>query len=110
MRDLGVAIFLAAITGVFVVALFLLVCRKYEEGLLGNLGLGALAFACAIVLWDALRGRLELPQPLYCLLIVAFAVVLLRHAYRFAMFHWHGYFGWSPPADMKRAPAADGGQ
>src|SRR5690349_21753991 len=107
MRDLGVAFFLAANAGAFVVALFLLFCRKYEEGLTGNVALSALAVASAITLWDAMHGRLELPSPLYCLLIVALVGVLMRHAYRFAMFHWHGHFGWKPPADMARTRAAD---
>lgn len=97
---LGELLFLAIVVMVAMLALFFIVCRKYEEGVVGNLFLGLLIIACGVIVLDAFRGKLELPAPHYYMLIVGMAVFMLRHAWRFAMFHWHGYFGWKRPADM----------
>lgn len=107
MTQVGVGVFVVAIAVMFLCAMFLLGCRRYEEGITGNLGLSLLTIACAVVLYDAWKGELELPAPVYCLMILAAAIVLARHTYRFAMFHWHGHFGWSRPADMRRGPTSD---
>jgi hypothetical protein len=97
----GPLLFIAALAAILLLCIFFIVCRRYEDGLVGNLALGGMAFACSILLWEAVRGELKMPDPEYCLLIVASAVFLLRHAWRFAMFHWHGHFGWRRPSDNK---------
>lgn len=95
----GEILFTFALALILLLSVFMIVCRRYEDGIVGNVALGLLAIASSVALWDALHGELELPQPVYRLAIVAFALFLLRHTYRFAMFHWHGAFGWKRPSD-----------
>lgn len=97
--EFGELILMLAIAAILLLAVFFIVCRRYEDGLVGNLALGGMAGACALILWDAWRTTLEVPSPEYCLLIASVAVFFLRHGYRFAMFHWHGRFGWSKPRE-----------
>lgn len=98
-------VFVLAVSVIALTACFFIACRKYEEGLVGNLFLGLLVIACVAVLVDATMGRLELPAPLFRLIIICAAGFMARHGYRFAMFHWHGWFGWKPPADMEARAA-----
>lgn len=102
---LGMGVFLVAIVLITVLAAFFLVCRKYEEGIVGNLVLGFIILACGMILADAWHGQLQLPEPHFCMLILAMVAFIARHAYRFAMFHWHGWFGWRRPADMPQQDA-----
>ena len=95
----GVVLFVLSLAAILLLAVFFVICRRYEDGLVGNLALGGMAIACGILLWDALAGTLQPPAPLYSLLIVSLAIFMVRHAYRFAMFHWHGAFGWTKPND-----------
>lgn len=96
----GEGIFVLALVALLLLCVFFIVCRRYEDGLFGNLALCGMALACGILLWDAAQGQLKLPAREYCLLIVCAALFLVRHAYRFAMFHWHGAFNWKPPRDF----------
>lgn len=100
----GLFIILLAVLAMLMCAFFFIVCRKYEEGIVGNLFLGLMFIAALVILWDIhvrpISVTLErLPEPAWLLLIVCAAMFMLRHAYRFAMFHWHGHFGWRPPKD-----------
>lgn len=95
----GGVVFVLALVLILALSVFLVVCRRYEDGIVGNVALGLLAIACGIALWDAYKGALELPQPVYRLAILAFAMFMARHAWRFAMFHWCGAFGWRRPRD-----------
>lgn len=97
--EMSVLFFVAALLALLLIAGFFIVCRRYEDGLVGNLALLAIVLTSACGLADAWRGVLELPSPTFCVLIEAGAVFLLRHAYRFAMFHWHGKYGWLRPRD-----------
>lgn len=90
----GVPVVLFALAAVLILAGFFIACEWYEEGLVGNAALGGAALACALLLWDFVRGRLELPSPTWCLLIVCLALFILRHAWRFAMFRWHPRIDW----------------
>jgi hypothetical protein len=94
-------LFLFAVLTIAICALFFIVCRKYEEGLVGNFFLGLLIVACSVMLWDAWRG-IYLEHLVARVIVVCLAVFMARHGYRFAMFHWHGFFGWTPPADPGR--------
>lgn len=102
----GVLLFLGVVMMVALLSVFFIVCRKYEEGVLGNFVLGFIIVFCAMILADACTGALVLPAPHYVGLIIAMGGFLARHAYRFAMFHWHGYFGWKRPGDMPQAQDA----
>ena len=95
----GLAVFIGSIAVLLVLSLFFIGCRRYEDGIVGNVALGFLCIACGVVLWDAWEGRLQIPAPPYLLIILCVAVFMARHAWRFAMFHWHGWFGWRPPRD-----------
>lgn len=95
----GVFAFIAAVVVILLCSLFFIGCRRYEDGVVGNFALGFLAIACGVILWDAFNDRLELPAPPYLLMIVSFGAFMMRHAWRFAMFHWHGWFGWARPRD-----------
>lgn len=97
--NLGNAVLVFALVVMLVVAVFFVFCRRYEEGIGGNIALGLLAIVCGVLLCDVLRGTFEPPSPAWTLVIVCAAYLLMRHAYRFAMFHWHGAFGWSRPRD-----------
>lgn len=98
---LAKGVFIAAIILIMVLAAFFMVCRKYEEGWVGNLALGIfIEIACGLTLADAWFDKLELPEPHYYMLILGLVIFFARHAYRFAMFHWHGWFGWKRPVDM----------
>lgn len=103
---LGMGVFLTAVIIIMVLAAFFLVCRKYEEGVLGNLMLSLLILAGGLILADAWHGKLELPAPHVYLLLLCMVAFIARHAYRFAMFHWHGWFGWNRPADMRQQDIA----
>lgn len=96
----GEIVFVLALVALLLLCVFFIVCRRYEDGILGNLALCGMAIACGIALWGAAQGELKLPPREYCLLIVCAAIFLVRHAYRFAMFHWHGHFGWGRPRDF----------
>lgn len=97
---LGLVVFIAAVFLMMVLALFFIVCRKYEEGVLGNLVLGLTIIACGLILADAWNRQLMVPEPHVYLLVLCMGAFIARHAYRFAMFHWAGWFGWKRPADM----------
>jgi hypothetical protein len=102
---LGGIMFVLALVLILALSVFLIVCRRYEDGIVGNIALGLLAIACAIALWDAYAGVLEVPQPVYRLAIMAFALFMARHTWRFAMFHWCGAFGWRRPSDCEAQPS-----
>lgn len=96
----GTALLVLSLAALFLTALFFIICRRYEDGIVGLPALLGVGGASGLMLWDWWRGVLIIPQPEVCLLIVCAAVFLLRHGYRFAMFHWHGKFGWGRPRDF----------
>lgn len=95
----GEIVFVLSLALILVLSLFLVFCRRYDEGVVGNPALWLIVIVSAIALWDARAGALELPQPMYRLVIIALAVFMARHTWRFAMFHWCGFFGWRRPSD-----------
>lgn len=98
----GNAVLILALAAILLMALFFVFCRRYEDGVVGNVALVFMSIACGILLWDAWRDRFVPPDPVWCLLVLCFAIFQLRHGYRFAMFHWHGFFGWRKPQDHGR--------
>ena len=101
---MGLLVIICAVVAMLTCAFFFIVCRKYEEGIFGNLFLGLMIIAAVMILYDMYTRPLpeimaRLPEPPWLLLIACAAAFILRHAYRFAMFHWHGHFGWRPPKD-----------
>lgn len=101
--EFGTILILAVVALVMVISLFLVVCRKYEDGIVGNIFLILAVVAAGIILFDAWKSEIMLPDKPWLLLILCLSVILARHAWRFAMFHWHGWFGWAPPPDISRA-------
>lgn len=104
----GEVLLVIALASILVLALFFVFCRRYEDGIFGNLSLCGMAGACAVAIQDTVNGELEVPPPMYCLLILCCAIFMARHAFRFALFHWHGRFGWRRPADRVAAGARTG--
>lgn len=101
---LAILILALAILSMGVCAFFFIFCRKYEEGIFGNLNLGFMILAVGVILVDMLGQSpssimASLPEPPWLLLILCSSLFMLRHAWRFVMFHWHGHFGWRPPKD-----------
>jgi uncharacterized membrane protein YeaQ/YmgE (transglycosylase-associated protein family) len=88
------------LVALLLLCVFFIVCRRYEDGLIGNLALGVVGTVAFLMLLSALHGDLQLPPPEVYVLIVSMTVFMVRHAYRFAMFHWHGHFGWGKPRDF----------
>ncbi len=89
-----------SIACMMVLAVFFVVCRRYEDGIVGNIALGVMGFVlCPLLLWDAMRGTLEVPSPVICLLIASVALFMVRHAWRMVMFHWADRLGWAKPRD-----------
>jgi len=101
VTNLGNLVLIASLAVILMTALFFVFCRRYEDGMLGNAALVFMSIACGILLWDAWEGGFVPPDPEWALLTLCCAVFLLRHWYRFVMFHWHGAFGWQPPKDHR---------
>lgn len=96
----GGMVYVTALVALLLLCVFFIVCRRYEDGIVGNLALGIVGVVCVLQLLDAAHGELKLPPPDVYVLLIALAVFMVRHAYRFAMFHWYGSFGWSRPSDF----------
>lgn len=102
MNLLGVS-FVIAVALILAIAVFFILCRRYEEGYLGNIALGLLVvIPCAIILWEVHQRTWVRADPVVEWLVIGLVAVIARHAYRFVMFHWAGKFGWKRPQD---APA-----
>lgn len=80
-----------------VIAGFLAWCEKYEDGLTGRIALGGIAAACVIILIGHFRGvvNYDYIPPEMTLLLACIAWFLIRHAYRFARYTFHGKYGWT---------------
>lgn len=98
----AVVVMLVALLGA---AVFFLVCRRFEEGLVGNFSLGFVVLPAVLaLLLDVWNGRLHMPDPAWCFVLAGVTIFLLRYAYRTIAFHWAERLGLRRPRDV---PAAD---
>lgn len=69
---------------VMIFAGFLMVCPKYQDGIVGRLGLGALCFVSGIILIRAYEGYPFIPSASEIGLMIGLVIFLGWHCFRFA--------------------------
>ncbi len=98
LQDWKLIVIVAAFC-ILALAAFFMICRRYEDGIVGNIALGLMGVTCGLILVDAWRDTLVVPEPTVCLLILCVAVFMLRYAWRVVMFHWADRMGFAKPRD-----------
>lgn len=79
---------------IFVIAIFLALSNKYEDGIIGNAALGGMALAAAAPLYESFVGSDYEFLPTTALLYASLALFLIRHAWRFICWSSRGNHDW----------------
>lgn len=87
-------IVLASAVVIFCVSVYLALNQRYEDGIVGNLALGAMAISSGCPVYEIYKGEDYQFLPTTALMYAAFAAFLLRHAYRFARWAHSGEGEW----------------
>lgn len=87
-------IVLASSAVIFCVVVYLGLCRKYEDGIIGNAALGCMAFASGVPVYEAIKGHTSDYFPTTALMYAAIALFMARHAYRFRKWSTTGEGEW----------------
>jgi len=87
-------IVLASAAVILCVVIYLGLCKRYEDGVLGNAALGCMAFASGTPVYEAIKGHHSDYYPTTILMYAAVAVFMARHAYRFHSYRKTGAGEW----------------
>jgi len=87
-------IVLASAGIILFVSLYLALCRKYNDGIIGHFSLGGMAMASAAPLYEAYKGSDYEFLPTTALMYFAAAVFMARHAWLFRRRSSSGHGDW----------------
>lgn len=80
-------LYIGSLIFILVVAVWLIFDRRYDDGCLGRIALGIMVVACSLTLWERFTTEVDrLVAPTTSWLAFAFAIFMLRHAYRHLRF------------------------
>jgi len=88
-------IMLASSAVIFCIVVYLALCKKYEDGIVGNAALGCMAFASGPNVFEAIKGNGSDYLPTTALMYAAVALFMARHLYRFLNWRKTGQNDWS---------------
>ena len=74
---------LASAGVILFVSMYLALCRKYDDGIIGHVALAGMAFSSAAPLYEAYEGADYDFVPTTALMYAAVAIFMARHLYRF---------------------------
>ena len=94
---------LVSAAAILLVSVYLALCRRYDDGIIGNAALAGMSLASASPLYEALEGSEYDFVPTTGLMYAAVAVFMLRHAYRFRRWSKTGNGEWSENGDKSQA-------
>lgn len=75
-------------------ALLLVSHGKYEDGVVGRIGLVIVFIACLVVVWESINGVEYDVNPTTLTMQVGFCAFLIRHVYRFLKWSRTGANDW----------------
>ena len=97
-----VTIIVLASAGVILfVSLYLALCRKYDDGIVGHIALAGMALSSAAPLYEAYEGADYDFVPTTALMYAAVALFMARHAYRFNRWSKTGKGEWRDDERVK---------
>lgn len=97
-----VTIIVLASAGVILfVSMYLALCRRYDDGIVGHIALAGMALSSAAPLYEAYEGADYDFVPTTALMYAAVALFMVRHAYRFRMWSKTGKGEWRDDEQVK---------
>lgn len=82
-------------------ALLLVSHCKYEDGVVGRVGLVIVFIACLVVVWESINGVQYDVNPTTLTMQVGFCAFLIRHVYRFLKWSKTGANDWRKDEDSR---------